>query len=157
MVGLPLISLLLRENASVNVYHSKTVNLKEKTSLADIVIVASGCPLLIKEDFVKEDAVVIDVGINRVDGKLCGDCDFLSLYDKVSYITPVPGGVGPMTIAMLMHNVIKAAKGKIGIIDSIIIKTHPSNGPHTPNIFINSSIKLLISLKNPVIIIRLLL
>ena len=108
LVGLPLISLLLRENASVNVYHSKTVNLKEKTSLADIVIVASGCPLLIKEDFVKEDAVVIDVGINRVDGKLCGDCDFLSLYDKVSYITPVPGGVGQLTVIMLVNNVLEA-------------------------------------------------
>ena len=108
LVGLPLISLLLKRNASVNVYHSKTVDLKEKTSMADVLIVAVGRANLIKEDFVKDGAVVIDVGINRAFGKLCGDCDYSSLYDKVSYITPVPGGVGQLTVVMLVNNVIEA-------------------------------------------------
>lgn len=108
LVGLPLIKLLLNENITVTSCHSKTKNLQEKTSKADILIVAVGKKHLIKEDFVKKDAIVIDVGINREDSKLYGDCDFDSLKNKVSYITPVPGGVGPLTITMLINNIIEA-------------------------------------------------
>ena len=102
--------LMLRENATVTVAHSRTANLKEVTSRADILIVAVGKPKMVTADYVKEGAVVIDVGINRLpEGKLCGDVDFLKVERKASYITPVPGGVGPMTIAMLMKNTVKAA------------------------------------------------
>ncbi len=108
LVGRPLASLLLRKNATVTVCHSKTVNLREKTSNADVLIVAVGKKHLIKEDYVKNDAIVIDVGITREDGKLYGDCDFNNIVNKCKYITPVPGGVGPLTVAYLINNVIEA-------------------------------------------------
>ena len=111
IVGKPLAQCLLNKNATVTICHSRTKNLKELTKQADILIAAIGKARFITEDMVKEGATVIDVGINRTDdGKLLGDTDFENIKDKVSYITPVPGGVGPMTIAMLMHNVVKAAK-----------------------------------------------
>lgn len=108
IVGKPLYELMLRENATVTVCHSKTVNLKEICKTADILVAAIGKPKFVTEDMVKDGAVVIDVGINRIDGKLIGDVDFENVSKKASYITPVPGGVGPMTIAMLMKNVMKA-------------------------------------------------
>ena len=111
IVGKPLAQCLLNKNATVTICHSRTKNLKELTKQADILIAAIGKAKFVTEDMVKEGATVIDVGINRMDdGKLLGDTDFENIKDKVSYITPVPGGVGPMTIAMLMHNVVKAAK-----------------------------------------------
>ena len=111
IVGKPLAKCLLNKNATVTVCHSKTKNLKEITNKADIIVAAIGKPKFVTVDMVKEGATVIDVGINRMeDGKLVGDTDFENIKEKVSYITPVPGGVGPMTIAMLMYNVVKAAK-----------------------------------------------
>lgn len=111
IVGKPLAQCLLNKNATVTICHSKTKNLKEITKQADILIAAIGKPKFVTEDMVKERSTVIDVGINRMDdGKLVGDTDFENIKDKVSYITPVPGGVGPMTIAMLMHNVVKSSK-----------------------------------------------
>lgn len=110
IVGKPMSLLLLRENATVTVCHSKTKNLKEITNQADVLIVAIGKPQFIDASYVKDDAVVIDVGIHRDENnKLCGDVDFASVEPKVSAITPVPGGVGPMTIAMLMNNCVEAA------------------------------------------------
>ena len=109
IVGKPLLQCCLNKNATVTICHSKTKNLKEHTRNADIVIATVGKSKFIKEDMVKQDAIVIDVGINRgEDGKLTGDVDFENVSKKASFITPVPGGVGPMTIAMLMNNVIKA-------------------------------------------------
>lgn len=109
IVGKPLMQCCLNKNATVTVCHSKTKDLKQHTQNADIVISAIGKSKFITADMIKKDAVIIDVGINRdKDGKLTGDVDFDNIYDKASYITPVPGGVGPMTIAMLMNNVIKA-------------------------------------------------
>ena len=114
IVGKPLIQCLLNKNATVTICHSKTKNIEEITKEADILIAALGKPKFVKEDMVKKDAVVIDVGINRnEEGKLVGDVDFENVSKKASYITPVPGGVGPMTIAMLMNNVVKAAKSKL--------------------------------------------
>lgn len=111
IVGKPLIQCLLSKNATVTVCHSRTQNIGEITKEADVLIAALGRPKFVKEDMVKTGAVVIDVGINRNDeGKLVGDVDFENVAKKASYITPVPGGVGPMTIAMLMENVVKAAK-----------------------------------------------
>ena len=111
IVGKPLAQCLLNKNATVTICHSRTKNLKEITKQADILIAAIGKAKFVTEDMVKVGATVIDVGINRMDdGKLIGDTDFENIKEKVSYITPVPGGVGPMTIAMLMHNVVKAAK-----------------------------------------------
>lgn len=111
IVGKPLAQCLLNKNATVTICHSRTKNLKEITKQADILIAAIGKSKFVTEDMVKEGAAVIDVGINRMDdGKLVGDTDFENIKEKTSYITPVPGGVGPMTIAMLMHNVVKAAK-----------------------------------------------
>lgn len=111
IVGKPLIQCCLQKNATVTVCHSKTKNLEEHTKRADVIISAIGKSKFVKADMVKEGAVVIDVGINRgEDGKLTGDVDFENVKEKASYITPVPGGVGPMTIAMLMNNVIKATK-----------------------------------------------
>lgn len=107
-VGKPMAIMLLKENATVTVTHSKTQNIGEITSKADVLVVAMGKPRFVKADMVKDGAVVIDVGINRVDGKLCGDVDFENVKDKCSYITPVPGGVGPMTVAMLMKNTVDA-------------------------------------------------
>ncbi|MFT7880691.1 MAG: bifunctional methylenetetrahydrofolate dehydrogenase/methenyltetrahydrofolate cyclohydrolase FolD [Sulfurimonas sp.] len=111
IVGKPMASLLLNANATVTVTHIYTKDLKAHTSQADIVVVGVGVPGLIKEDMVKEGAVVIDIGINRIeDGSLVGDVDFEPVSKKCSYITPVPGGVGPMTIAMLLENTLKSAK-----------------------------------------------
>ncbi|HAE88909.1 MAG TPA: bifunctional 5,10-methylene-tetrahydrofolate dehydrogenase/5,10-methylene-tetrahydrofolate cyclohydrolase, partial [Clostridiales bacterium] len=113
-VGKPVALMLLQHNATVTICHSKTRDLGEFTRTADVLVVAVGQKKLIKGDMVKEGAVVIDVGINRDEnGKLCGDVDFESVEPKASYITPVPGGVGPMTIAMLMANTLKAAKGNV--------------------------------------------
>lgn len=110
VVGKPLMNLLLLENCTVTVCHSKTVNLKEFTKQADILIVAIGKPKFVTADMVKDGAIVIDVGINRVDGKLCGDVDYENVSKKASFITPVPGGVGPMTITMLLKNTLKACR-----------------------------------------------
>ena len=111
IVGKPLIQCLLNKNATVTICHSRTKNIAEITKEADILIAALGKPKFVKENMVKENAVVIDVGINRnEEGKLVGDVDFENVSKKASYITPVPGGVGPMTIAMLMNNVVKATK-----------------------------------------------
>ena len=114
IVGKPLIQCCLNNNATVTVCHSRTKNLKEHVKRADVVIAAIGKSKFITEDMIKEGAVVIDVGINRgEDGKLTGDVDFENVEKKASYITPVPGGVGPMTIAILMNNVIKATQNQI--------------------------------------------
>lgn len=111
IVGKPLIQCMLKKNATVTVCHSKTENIKEITKQADIIIAALGKPKFVTLDMVKDGAVVIDVGINRCDdGTLVGDVDFENVEKKASYITPVPGGVGPMTIAMLINNVVKASK-----------------------------------------------
>lgn len=111
IVGKPMAMLLLHENATVEITHSKTVNLKEITKTADILVAAIGKAKFVSADMVKEGAVVIDVGMNRDEnGKLCGDVDFENVKDKCSFITPVPGGVGPMTISMLMRNTLTAAK-----------------------------------------------
>ena len=107
LVGKPLAMLLLQKNVTVTICHSKTKDLGSFTKQADILISAVGKKHLITKDMVKENSVVIDVGINRVDGKLYGDVDFENVKDIVSYITPVPGGVGPMTVAMLLSNVLK--------------------------------------------------
>ena len=118
IVGKPLIHCCLNKNATVTTCHSKTQNIKEISSKADILISAIGKANFVTSDMVKENAVVIDVGINRLDnGKITGDVDFENVKEKASYITPVPGGVGPMTIAMLMNNVIKATKRQNNIID----------------------------------------
>ena len=109
IVGKPMAMLLLRENGTVTITHSRTKDLKEVTKRADILVVALGKPKFITKEYVKEGAVVIDVGIHRNENnKLCGDVDFEDVIDKVSAITPVPGGVGPMTIAMLMDNCVKS-------------------------------------------------
>ena len=114
IVGKPMAALLLNANATVTVTHIFTKDLKAHTSKADIVVVGVGVPGLIKEDMVKDGAIVIDIGINRIkDGSLVGDVDFENVSPKCSYITPVPGGVGPMTIAMLLSNTLKAAKGRV--------------------------------------------
>ena len=111
IVGKPMLQCLLNKNATVTVCHSRTKNLTELTKQADILVCAIGKPKFITGDMVKEGAVVVDVGINRnEEGKVCGDVDFETVSQKASYITPVPGGVGPMTIAMLMNNIIKATK-----------------------------------------------
>ena len=111
IVGKPLAQCLLRNNATVTICHSKTRNISEITKTADILISAVGRVNMVTSEMVKEGAVVIDVGMNRNDdGKLVGDVDFENVKEKASYITPVPGGVGPMTIAMLMNNVVKATK-----------------------------------------------
>lgn len=111
VVGRPMALLLLNADATVTVCHSKTQNLKEECARADILIAAIGKAKFITADMVKEGAVVIDVGMNRDEaGKLCGDVDYENVKDKTSYITPVPGGVGPMTIAMLLHNTCAAAE-----------------------------------------------
>ena len=111
IVGRPLIQCCLQKNATVTVCHSKTKSLEEHTKKADVIISAIGKPKFVTADMVKDGVAIIDVGINRDEsGKLVGDVDFKNVEKKASYITPVPGGVGPMTIAMLMHNVIKATK-----------------------------------------------
>lgn len=111
IVGKPMALLLLRENGTVTVTHSHTKNLKEVAKRADILVVAIGKTKMVNEEYVKDGAVVIDVGMDRDEnGKLCGDVDYDAVFDKVSAITPVPGGVGPMTIAMLLHNCVESAK-----------------------------------------------
>lgn len=111
IVGKPMAMLLLNSDATVTVCHSKTANLKEICARADILVAAIGRAKFVKADMVKQGAVVIDVGMNRDEnGKLCGDVDFEEVKDKCSYITPVPGGVGPMTITMLLYNTVTAAK-----------------------------------------------
>lgn len=113
IVGKPVSMLLLQRNATITICHSRTRNLEEVTRGADILIAAVGRAHFVTENMVSEGAVVIDVGINRVDGKLTGDVDFEPVSKKASYITPVPGGVGPMTIALLMENTLKAFKDSI--------------------------------------------
>lgn len=111
IVGKPMAALLLRENATVTIAHSKTRNLKEVTKRADILIAAVGHQQMIDDTYIKEGAVVIDVGMHRnAQNKLCGDVDFEKVKEKASAITPVPGGVGPMTIAMLMNNCLETAR-----------------------------------------------
>lgn len=111
IVGKPMAMLMLKENATVTICHSRTKNLKEIVAGADVIVAAVGRPNFVTADMVKDGAVIIDVGINRMDdGKLCGDVDFEACKEKASYITPVPGGVGPMTIATLMQNTITATK-----------------------------------------------
>ena len=118
IVGKPLIHCCLNKNATVTSCHSKTQNLAQKAKEADILISAIGKANFVTADMVKDGAVVIDVGINRLNnGKITGDVDFESVKEKVSYITPVPGGVGPMTIAMLMNNVIKATRRQNEMVD----------------------------------------
>lgn len=114
IVGKPMTLLLIKKRATVQVCNSKTKNLPEKLQKADVVVAAAGSPKLVKGSDVKEGVVVIDIGINRVDGKICGDVDFEEVSQKASYITPVPGGVGPMTIAMLIKNTFKSYKQKVG-------------------------------------------
>lgn len=110
IVGKPMAMLMLARNATVSICHSKTVNLAEITKQADILVAAVGIAKFVKADMVKEGAIVLDVGMDRDEnGKLCGDVDFDDVKDKASFITPVPGGVGPMTIAMLMRNTLTAA------------------------------------------------
>ena len=113
IVGKPMAMMLLHENGTVEICHSKTPNLAEETRTADILVAAVGRPKFVTADMVKEGAVVIDVGINRDEnGKLCGDVDFENVEPKASFITPVPGGVRPMTVAMLMQNTVTAAEKK---------------------------------------------
>ena len=114
IVGKPMIQCMLNKNATVTVCHSRTKNIEEITRRADILIAAIGKAKFVKENMIKDGAVIIDVGINRLeDGTIVGDVDFEKAKEKASYITPVPGGVGPMTIAMLLNNVVKAAKNKL--------------------------------------------
>lgn len=110
LVGKPVAQLLLLENATVTVCHSKTVHLAQETNQADVLVVAAGSPDLITRDHVKKDAVVIDVGINRVGNKLVGDVRFKEVAEKASWISPVPGGVGPLTVAYLLRNTVRACK-----------------------------------------------
>ncbi len=118
IVGKPMAMLLLNANATVTICHSKTENLPEICRQADILVAAIGKANFVTNDFVKQGAVVIDVGMNRdKDGKLCGDVDFQSVKDKCSYITPVPGGVGPMTITMLLYNTVVAAERTLCILN----------------------------------------
>ncbi|MBR1747184.1 MAG: bifunctional methylenetetrahydrofolate dehydrogenase/methenyltetrahydrofolate cyclohydrolase FolD [Clostridia bacterium] len=112
-VGKPMALMLLSEDATVTICHSRTQNLSEITKTADILVVAIGKGKFIKRDMIKEGAVVIDVGMNRIDGKLCGDVDFDAVSEKCSFITPVPGGVGPMTVAMLINNTVQSAKTRM--------------------------------------------
>ena len=117
IVGKPMAMRLLHKNGTVTICHSRTKNLKEVCAQADILVAAVGKADFVTADMVKEGAVVIDVGMNRKDGKLCGDVAFDEVNEKASYLTPVPGGVGPMTITMLMKNTLKAAKLHHGIVD----------------------------------------
>jgi len=110
--GKPMMQLLLKENCTVTIVHSKTKNLKEECQKADILIAAVGVANLVKEDWVKQGSIIIDVGINKVGDKLVGDVNFEQVKDKVKAITPVPGGVGPMTIACLLRNTLECFKGR---------------------------------------------
>lgn len=115
IVGKPLAALMLERNASVSILHSRSRNLADLTKQADILVCAVGKAEMIKADMVKEGAVVIDVGINRVDGYLVGDVDFAPVKEKASWITPVPGGVGPLTVEFLMEEVIKLTRRQHGL------------------------------------------
>lgn len=110
IVGKPMAAMLIKANATVTVCHSKTKDIKNICAEADLIVAALGKARFVTADFVKQGAIVIDVGMNRVDGKLCGDVDFEGVSEKASFITPVPGGVGPMTITTLMQNTLKACK-----------------------------------------------
>lgn len=110
IVGKPLALMMTKENATVTLCHSRTIGLSNFTRNADIVVVAIGSPLFLKKDMIKENSILVDVGINRVNGKVVGDIDFYDVLDKCRYITPVPGGIGKMTIAMLMKNTLLAYK-----------------------------------------------
>lgn len=110
LVGKPLIQLLLQKNATVSICHSKTEDLSVYTKMADILIVAAGCPKLITKDMVKDGSIIIDVGINKTNNILYGDVDFDEVSKKAALITPVPGGVGPMTVSSLLMNIVKAYK-----------------------------------------------
>lgn len=110
IVGRPMATMLLNRDCTVTVAHSRTKNLDKLCKNADILVAACGCPKLVKKDWIKEGAIVIDVGINHIDGKLCGDVDFENALDVAGWISPVPGGVGPMTIAMLLDNMVLAYK-----------------------------------------------
>jgi methylenetetrahydrofolate dehydrogenase (NADP+)/methenyltetrahydrofolate cyclohydrolase len=110
IVGRPVAMLLLNQDCTVTITHSQTQNLPDIVKQADIVVAACGCPNLVKKSWIKNGAIVIDVGINRIDGKLCGDVDFNEVSPIASYITPVPGGVGPMTVAMLLENTFEATQ-----------------------------------------------
>ena len=110
IVGKPMAMLLLQQNCTVTICHSRTKNLAEHTRRADILVAAVGKPGFVTEEMIKPGAIVIDVGINRVDGKVCGDVDFDHVREKAGWITPVPGGVGKMTIAMLLANTMDAAE-----------------------------------------------
>ncbi len=112
IVGKPTAMLLLQRGCTVTLAHDKTVNLAELVKQADILVVACGCPEMVKGSWVKEGAVIIDVGINRLNGRLCGDVEFTAACNKASYITPVPGGVGPLTVAMLLENTFEAYKAQ---------------------------------------------
>ena len=113
LVGKPLIFLMLKRNATVTICHTSTINIEEITKQADILVIAVGTPNFIKKSMIKDGAVIIDVGTNRVDGKLTGDVDFNDVYDKCSFITPNPGGIGPLTVAFLMRNTFIAYKNQI--------------------------------------------
>ena len=111
IVGKPIASLLINRSATVSICHSKTKNLADYTKKADLIIAAVGIPKFLKKELIKKDIIIVDVGINKDNqGKLCGDCDFEDIKDFCKYLTPVPGGVGPMTIAQLMTNVVHAAQ-----------------------------------------------
>ena len=112
IVGKPISQLLLQRNATVTTAHSKTKNIEFYTKNADLIVCAIGKPKFLKGDMIKEGVVIIDVGISKVDGKLCGDVDFETVYPKASLITPVPGGVGPMTVAMLIKNTLELSKNR---------------------------------------------
>ena len=113
IVGKPMALMLIQKGATVQICNSRTKDLRKKLNKADIIVVAAGVPKLLKKEDVKEGAVVIDVGINRVDGKICGDVDYEEVAERASYITPVPGGVGPMTIASLIKNTFKSYKNSL--------------------------------------------
>lgn len=108
IVGKPTAMLLLQRGCTVTLAHNKTVNLPELVKQADVLVVACGCPEMVKGSWIKDGAIVIDVGINRINGRLCGDVEFATACNKASYITPVPGGVGPLTVAMLLENTYEA-------------------------------------------------
>lgn len=112
IVGKPTAMLLLQRGCTVTLAHDKTVNLSELTKQADILVVACGCPEMVKGSWIKDGAIVVDVGINRLNGRLCGDVEFTAACNKASYITPVPGGVGPLTVAMLLENTFEAYKAQ---------------------------------------------
>ncbi|MFH0801640.1 MAG: bifunctional methylenetetrahydrofolate dehydrogenase/methenyltetrahydrofolate cyclohydrolase FolD [bacterium] len=127
IVGKPLALLLLKEDATVTICHSKTENISGVARRADILVVAAGRPEMVTEDFVKEGAVVIDVGINRVGGTIVGDVNFREAGKKASAITPVPGGVGPLTIAMLMRNTVRSAEIRLAR-QAVIMHPNPGGG-----------------------------